>query len=58
MLICVQTSLFPFNDRMHDYLAATKRSEIGDFARVFAKELQPDENAEARLLFYQIVPKC
>ncbi|PMD67338.1 aconitate hydratase [Hyaloscypha bicolor E] len=54
MLICVQTSLFPFNDRMYDYLAATKRSEIGDFARVFAKELQPDENAEARLLFYQI----
>ena len=41
MLICVQTSLFPFNDRMYDYLAATKRSEIGDFSRVFAKELLP-----------------
>ncbi|KAI1340659.1 aconitase family-domain-containing protein [Xylariaceae sp. FL0016] len=40
------TSLFPFNDRMHDYLAATKRSEIGDFARTYAKELRQDEGAE------------
>jgi aconitase A len=40
------TSLFPFNDRMYEYLAATKRSEIGDFARVYAKELREDENAE------------
>jgi len=39
------TSLFPFNDRMYDYLAATKRSEIGDFSRVYAKELKPDEGA-------------
>ncbi|KAK9783512.1 putative Aconitase family-domain-containing protein [Seiridium cardinale] len=40
------TSLFPFNDRMYDYLAATKRSEIGDFARSYAKELREDEGAE------------
>ncbi|RKF76966.1 Aconitate hydratase, mitochondrial [Golovinomyces cichoracearum] len=40
------TSLFPFNDRMYDYLAATSRSEIGDFCRVYAKELKADENAE------------
>jgi aconitate hydratase len=40
------TSVFPFNDRMYDYLAATKRKEIGDFARVYAKELREDEGAE------------
>ncbi|KAK4452051.1 mitochondrial aconitate hydratase [Podospora aff. communis PSN243] len=40
------TSVFPFNDRMYDYLAATKRSEIGDFARSYAKELREDEGAE------------
>ena len=40
------TSLFPFNDRMYDYLVATKRKDIGDFARVYAKELQEDEGAE------------
>ena len=40
------TSLFPFNDRMYDYLAATKRSEIGDFSREYAKELREDEGAE------------
>ncbi|KAE8150447.1 aconitate hydratase [Aspergillus avenaceus] len=40
------TSLFPFNDRMHDYLKATKRSQIGDFARSYAKELREDEGAE------------
>lgn len=40
------TSVFPFNDRMHDYLAATKRKDIGDFARVYAKELREDEGAE------------
>jgi aconitate hydratase len=31
---------------MYDYLAATKRSEIGDFSRVYAKELREDEGAE------------
>ncbi|KAK4228191.1 putative aconitate hydratase [Podospora fimiseda] len=40
------TSLFPFNDRMYDYLKATKRTEIGDFARTYAKELKADEGAE------------
>ena len=40
------TSLFPFNDRMYDYLAATKRQEIGDFARSYAAELKEDEGAE------------
>ncbi|EUC30773.1 hypothetical protein COCVIDRAFT_20446 [Bipolaris victoriae FI3] len=40
------TSVFPFNDRMYDYLAATKRSQIGDFARDYAKELREDEGAE------------
>lgn len=37
------TSLFPFNDRMYDYLAATKRKQIGDFARSYAAELKEDE---------------
>ena len=40
------TSVFPFNDRMHDYLAATKRKDIGDFARSYAKELREDQGAE------------
>ncbi|KIX00953.1 aconitate hydratase, mitochondrial [Rhinocladiella mackenziei CBS 650.93] len=40
------TSIFPFNDRMYDYLVATKRKEIGDFARSYAAELKEDEGAE------------
>jgi len=40
------TSVFPFNDRMYDYLAATKRKSIGDFAREYQKELQEDPGAE------------
>ncbi|KAL8740837.1 MAG: hypothetical protein Q9190_006503 [Brigantiaea leucoxantha] len=40
------TSVFPFNDRMYDYLAATKRKEIGDFARSYAAELKEDKGAE------------
>lgn len=40
------TSLFPFNDRMYDYLVATKRKEIGDFAREYAAELHEDQGAE------------
>ena len=40
------TSLFPFNDRMYDYLAATKRTQIGDFARSYAAELREDQGAE------------
>lgn len=40
------TSMFPFNDRMYDYLAATKRKHIGDFARTYAAELKEDSGAE------------
>ena len=40
------TSVFPFNDRMYDYLKATKRQHIGDFSREYAKELREDEGAE------------
>ena len=40
------TSVFPFNDRMHDYLKATKRGAIGDFAQTYAKGLREDEGAE------------
>ena len=40
------TSVFPFNDRMYDYLAATKRKRIGDFARKYASELKEDKGAE------------
>ncbi|KAE8379995.1 aconitase family-domain-containing protein [Aspergillus bertholletiae] len=40
------TSLFPYNDRMYDYLKATKRQHIGEFARSYAKELREDEGAE------------
>ncbi|PKY00839.1 aconitate hydratase [Aspergillus campestris IBT 28561] len=40
------TSMFPFNDRMYDYLKATKRTDIGNFARDYAKELREDEGAE------------
>ena len=40
------TSLFPFNDRMYDYLMATKRGHIGDFARQYAHDLKEDKGAE------------
>merc|ERR1711937_48283 len=40
------TSLFPYNERMYDYLAATKRKDIGDFARSYAADLRADEGAE------------
>ena len=40
------TSLFPFNDRMYDYLVATKRKAIGDFSRAYAAELYEDKGAE------------
>lgn len=40
------TSVFPFNDRMYDYLAATKRKHIGDFSRAYASELHEDKGAE------------
>jgi len=40
------TSVFPYNDRMYDYLKATKRQAIGDFAREYQSELREDEGAE------------
>merc|ERR1711981_341071 len=40
------TSLFPFNDRMYDYLAATRRKHIGDFSRSYAADLHEDEGAQ------------
>lgn len=40
------TSVFPFNESMYKYLAATKRTEIGAFAREYAAELREDEGAE------------
>ncbi|KAJ5976254.1 hypothetical protein N7481_009961 [Penicillium waksmanii] len=39
------TSIFPFNDRMYDYLKATKRQHIGDFSREYAKDLREDDGA-------------
>lgn len=40
------TSLFPFNHRMVDYLNATKRPEIANYAQRFAHNLTSDEGAE------------
>ena len=40
------TSLFPFNHRMTDYLNATKRSEIAQYAQRFSHNLKADEGAE------------
>ncbi|KAF9042936.1 aconitase [Panaeolus papilionaceus] len=40
------TSLFPYNERMGDYLRATKRSQIADYAKSFSHNLKADEKAE------------
>jgi aconitate hydratase len=40
------TSVFPFNNRMADYLRATKRADIADLATAFQKNLLPDRDAE------------
>lgn len=40
------TSVFPYNDRMGDYLRATNRGEIADLAKGFQKNLLPDAGAE------------
>ena len=40
------TSLFPFNHRMADYLKATNRSDIADYAKRFQYNLQADKGAE------------
>ena len=40
------TSLFPFNHRMVDYLNATKRGDIANYAKRFQHNLQADKGAE------------
>jgi len=40
------TSMFPYNERMGDYLRATKRGAIADYAKEFSHNLRADENAE------------
>ncbi|CAO3640324.1 unnamed protein product [Cunninghamella blakesleeana] len=40
------TSVFPFNDRMGDYLRATNRAEIAKYAESFSHNLKADENAQ------------
>jgi aconitate hydratase len=40
------TSLFPFNDRIYDYLKATKCQHIDDFSRAYANGLTGDAGAE------------
>lgn len=40
------TSLFPFNNRMADYLKATKRADIAAYAQRFSHNLKADEGAE------------
>ncbi len=37
------TSVFPYNKRMRDYLAATSRAHIGDAADKFIDLLSPDQ---------------
>ncbi|CAB11263.2 aconitate hydratase Aco1 [Schizosaccharomyces pombe] len=39
------TSIFPFNPRMSEYLRATNRSAIADYAEEFAPIIAADENA-------------
>ena len=41
------TSLFPFDDKMADYLAATGRAEVAALARDHAAELRADPEVEA-----------
>lgn len=40
------TSMFPFNSRMGDYLRATNRGDIAQYAQQFAHNLRADENAQ------------
>lgn len=40
------TSVFPFNERMVEYLNATNRARIGEFAKLFPDFLTSDEGAE------------
>jgi aconitase A len=40
------TSMFPFNSRMADYLHATKRGDIANYAQRFAHNLKADQGAD------------
>ncbi|KAF5339779.1 hypothetical protein D9611_009197 [Ephemerocybe angulata] len=40
------TSLFPYNNRMGDYLKATNRGNIADYAQSFSHNLRADKGAE------------
>ncbi len=40
------TSLFPYDRKMYDYLAATEREEVGKLANEIAEYLRPDEGCE------------
>jgi aconitate hydratase len=40
------TSLFPFNNRMSDYLRATNRGDIAKYAESFSHHLKADEGAK------------
>ncbi|KAL7754295.1 Aconitate hydratase mitochondrial [Sorochytrium milnesiophthora] len=40
------TSLFPYNKRMHEYLKATKRSSVAQYADAFKANLVADEGAK------------
>ncbi|KAI7862793.1 aconitate hydratase [Spinellus fusiger] len=39
------TSIFPFNERMGDYLRATQRADIASYAKAFNHNLRADKNA-------------
>ncbi|CAE6472243.1 unnamed protein product [Rhizoctonia solani] len=40
------SSIFPYNERMGDYLRATKRGDIAEYAKSFQYNLKPDQGAE------------
>ena len=40
------TSIFPFNERMAEYLKSTKRENIANYARAFGNYLKADEGCE------------
>ncbi|KAI7904240.1 aconitate hydratase [Cokeromyces recurvatus] len=40
------TSMFPYNERMGDYLRATNRSAIADYANQFSHNLRADSDAQ------------
>ncbi|KAG8717116.1 Aconitate hydratase mitochondrial [Ceratobasidium sp. 423] len=44
--IGAMTSLFPYNERMGDYLRTTKRGDIAAYAKSFQHNLKPDQGAE------------